>query len=70
MGVRHPSLWAWIRILKDQYAVNQTEMKKVRDRRPPPKRRLKWRRLENKIKDLKEPSELLPLGNIGTLLNM
>ena len=41
-------------MIKDQYAVNQTEMKKVRDRRPPPKRRLKWRRLESKIEDLKE----------------
>ena len=53
VGVRHPSLWAWIRVLKDQYAINQAEMRKVRDGRPAPRRRLKWRRLENRVSDLK-----------------
>ena len=42
VGVRHPSLWAWVRVLKEQYAINQAEMRRVRDRQPVPCRRLKF----------------------------
>ena len=47
VGVRHPSLWVFIRVLKDQHSINE-----VKDLAPP-NRRQKWRRLETRITDLK-----------------
>ena len=49
VGVRHPSLWSFIRILKDQYAANQVKIVSIRNGDNPPLRHRKWRQLELRI---------------------
>ena len=53
VGVRHPSLWVFIRVLKDQYSAQQVKMRNIRNGNAAPRRRLKWRRLEERIVHLK-----------------
>lgn len=53
VGVRHPSLWQFIRVLKDQQAVNNVNIRAIRNGEEPPRRRRKWRLLENRIETLK-----------------
>ena len=53
MAIRHPSLWIFLRKLKDLQ--RQTEMSMIAGERgdaPPPRRR-KWRHLERRIQRLK-----------------
>ena len=52
IGVRHPSLWVYVRVLKDQYAISEIKINDIRNGRAPPRRRPRWRRLESKIVDL------------------
>ncbi len=53
VGVRHPSLWVFVRVLKDQHSINEAKINDIRNGRPPPRRRQKWRRLEERIVGLK-----------------
>ena len=53
VGVRHPSLWVFTRVMKDQQAISEVKISDIRNGRPPPRRRQKWRRLEERIVDLK-----------------
>ena len=53
VGVRHPSLWTFIRVLKDVQAEHEVKVAGMWNGVPPPQRRLKWRRLEQRIIDLK-----------------
>lgn len=53
VGVRHPSLWVFIRILKDQHTIHETAVAGMRNGNPPPIRRRKWRILERRINHLK-----------------
>ena len=53
VGVRHPSLWYFIRVLKDQEAVNQVAVQGMLNGNPPPARKRKWRELERQIDALK-----------------
>lgn len=54
IGVRHPSIWTFIRKLKDEQALHETRVQHMNDGVRPPLRRLKWRRLENRITTLTE----------------
>ena len=54
IGVHHPSLWVFVRILKDQHAVHEAAVEGMRQGNPPPLRRRKWRILERRINHLKE----------------
>lgn len=54
VGVRHPSLWHFIRTMKDQQAVTNVKIRAVVNGEDPPRRRRKWRILENRINLLKE----------------
>lgn len=49
VGVRHPSIWSFIRVVKDQENINRVTMQSIRNGEDPPTRRPKWRRLENQI---------------------
>jgi hypothetical protein len=49
VGVRHPNLWTLIRVLKDQHSIHQNTVANMRNGLPSPARRLKWRRLEERI---------------------
>ena len=51
IGVRHPSLWSFIRVLKDQESLNRAKIRAVRNGAEPPLRRPKWRRLERRIQE-------------------
>ena len=53
VGVRHPSLWVFIRVMKDQHSINQVRIQSIRNGMAPPPRRQKWRRLEARIDNLK-----------------
>jgi len=54
VGVRHPSLSTFIRILKDQQSVTNVKMRAIQNLEPAPLSRRKWRRLESNINRLKE----------------
>ena len=55
VAVRHPSLWNFIRVLRDQQqAVQEAVIENIRNGNPPPKRKRKWRILEGRINSLKE----------------
>ena len=54
VAVRHPSLWNFIRVLRDQQAVQEAVIENIRNGNPPPKRKPKWRILEGGINSLKE----------------
>ena len=52
--VRHPSLWVFIRKLKDmQLSTKRTTINAMNGRNPPA-RKLKWKLLENKLVQLKQ----------------
>ena len=53
VGVRQPSLWYFIRVLKDQEAVNEVAVQGMLNGNPPPARKRKWRELERQIDALK-----------------
>ncbi|KAL8585512.1 hypothetical protein ACOMHN_051397 [Nucella lapillus] len=44
--VRHPSLWSFLRVLKDRQAVAEQQLAAARRGQAPPTRRRKWRVLE------------------------
>ena len=50
----HPSLWNFIRVLKDQHAVQESVIQNIRNGSPPPVRKRKWRILEEIIDTLKD----------------
>ena len=49
VGVHHPSIWSFIRVLKDQHSVNEVTIQSIRNGNQPPVRRRKWRPLEHRI---------------------
>ena len=51
--VRHPSIWSFIRVLKDQQSLNEVTVRNIRSGDQPPLRRRKWRRLEQRINENK-----------------
>ena len=53
VGVRHPSLFLFIRSLKNQQVIHETEKQNMLNGLPPPLRRRKWRRLEERIDRVK-----------------
>ena len=53
VSVRHPSLWNFLRVLKDQLVVNEAKKNGMLNGNPPPPRKLRWRRLEERIVQLK-----------------
>ena len=53
VSIRHPSLWNLLRVLKDQLVVTEEKKKGMLNGNPPPPRKLKWRRLEERIVQLK-----------------
>ena len=52
VGVRHPSLWLFIRVLKDKQAAHEATKQNMINGVPPPPRRRKWRQLEAHINRL------------------
>ncbi|CAG2207603.1 unnamed protein product [Mytilus edulis] len=54
VSVRHPSLWTFIRCLKDQQATLENSVEAVDRGDPAPKRKRKWRNLEARMMRLKE----------------
>ena len=54
LGRYHPSIWYFIRALKDEQKITEISIQAARRGDPLPKRRLKWRRLEARIVRLKE----------------
>lgn len=50
---RHPSLWIFVRKLKDEQRLTEIAAAAARTGQAPPKRRLKWRRFEAKLLRLK-----------------
>ena len=53
VSVRHPSLWNFLRVLKDQLVVNEANKNGMLNGNPPPPRKLKWRHFEERIVQLK-----------------
>jgi len=53
VGVRHPTLWIFIKRLKDEEVRIQAQVRQLRAGVPPTARRNKWCRLEDKIVNLK-----------------
>ena len=51
--MKHPSLWTFIRCLKDRQAVAETALDAAGHGEAPPSRRKKWRKLEAKLLRLK-----------------
>ncbi|KAL8561338.1 hypothetical protein ACOMHN_040416 [Nucella lapillus] len=51
--VRHPSLWSFLRVLKDRQAVAPQQLAAARRGQAPPTRRRKWRVLEANLIRLK-----------------
>ena len=49
VGVRHPSIWKFIRVLKDQQSVNNVTNRAIRNGDDAPRRKRKWRVLEDRI---------------------
>ena len=54
VGVRHPSLWVFMRKLKDGQANHETRVDEMSNGEQPPIRRLKWRKFETRIVTLRE----------------
>ena len=52
IGNRHPSLWTFIRILKDEQRIHERRVEQMYNGVMAPIRRLKWRRTEEKLKKL------------------
>ena len=52
--VHHPSLWVFIRKLKDQQVRSKHTIRNAHNGQEPPRRKRKWRRLENKLIRLKQ----------------
>lgn len=52
--MRHPSIWTFIRKLKDEQSVREVNVQHMWNGGKPLLRRLKWRRLEERIVRLKE----------------
>ncbi|KAL8569110.1 hypothetical protein ACOMHN_055026 [Nucella lapillus] len=55
VAVRRPNIWVFLRVLKDQQALseNRSTFEAVRRGELPPRRRKKWRNLEERLKELK-----------------
>lgn len=53
VGTKHPSLWIFIRKLKDEERSERRRIRTVHEGRDGPKMRRKWRKLEKRIKRLK-----------------
>ena len=53
VAVRHPSLWVFLRKLKDEQAIHEIKVRGMLNGARPPRRRLKWQQLENRIVHLK-----------------
>ena len=53
VAVRHPSLWTFIRHLKDQQSFLENSVEAVDRGDPVPKRRKKWRDLQDRMVTLK-----------------
>ncbi|KAL8560051.1 hypothetical protein ACOMHN_041520 [Nucella lapillus] len=51
--VRHPSLWSFLRVLKDRQAVAEQQLAAARRGQAPPTRHRKWRVLEANLIQLK-----------------
>ena len=51
--VRHPSIWSFIRVLKDHQKLNEVTIQSIRNGDEAPIRRRKWRRLEQRINEKK-----------------
>ena len=49
VGVHHPSIWTFIKVLKDQQSLNEVTIWGIRNEVDPPLHRPKWRRLEEII---------------------
>ena len=41
MGVRHPSIWSFIRVLKDQHSVAEVTIQSIRNGNQPPNQQTK-----------------------------
>ncbi|VDI25242.1 Hypothetical predicted protein [Mytilus galloprovincialis] len=54
VAVRHPSLWTFIRCMKDQQGSVETSIDAANRGDNPPKRRRKWREMENRLQRLKQ----------------
>ncbi|CAL8236685.1 unnamed protein product [Arctogadus glacialis] len=52
--VRHPSLWMFLRHLKDQQQLAEEKLERADRGDPPPTRRRKWRELEARLQRLRE----------------
>jgi hypothetical protein len=51
---RHPSLWLFIRRLKDEQKLSEIAIAAARDGQPPAPRRRKWRNFEQRVQRLKQ----------------
>lgn len=54
VAVRHPSLWTFIRCLKDQQATLENTVEATDNGEPAPKRKKKWRDLAERITRLQQ----------------
>ncbi|KAK7102752.1 hypothetical protein V1264_020933 [Littorina saxatilis] len=52
--VKHPSLWTFITDIKDRQAVTEQMTLAAERRDAPPRRRIQWRNLENRLRRLQE----------------
>ncbi|KAL8592514.1 hypothetical protein ACOMHN_030199 [Nucella lapillus] len=53
VAVRRPNIWVFLRVLKDQQALSENTFEAVRRGELPPRRRKKWRNLEERLQELK-----------------
>ena len=54
IGFHHPSLWVFLRALKDEQAIQETRVAEMLNGNPAPRRRrMKWRHFETRIRTLK-----------------
>jgi hypothetical protein len=51
---RHPSLWTFIRSLKDEHRLSEISGRDADNGGQPPARKMKWRRIEKRIRRLKK----------------
>ena len=72
VAVRHPSLWTFIRCIKDQQSAIENSVEAVDNGEPTIKRRKKWRDLEDRFLrcGTNITTESAMLGSTGTLLPM
>ena len=54
VGVNHPSLWTFITRSKEEQANHEQRLNEMWNGDPPPPRRLKWRRLEDRFVRLRQ----------------